>query len=213
MATTKSTTPRRKAAQSAQEHPAAQAAQFPLECPKPRQMHPSEAVVIVREISKDAVKLFVMPKPDAVRSVLNETFGSLGWAQRRYSADGRLWCAVGVFNPYMKDYCFRDAGALEGKHPGSPERWKEETSFVAAAELWGIGSDVMTLPPIVLRADQVPIVGIQKPGRKPNDPPQVVGYKLASPLTVDKFLRHPDTGEIISVQFADKDGRKITWEK
>ena len=194
MATTKSTTPRRKAAQSAQEHPAAQVVQFPLECPKPRQMHPSEAVV-------------------TVRSVLNETFGSLGWAQRRYSADGRLWCAVGVFNPYMKDYCFRDAGALEGKHPGSPERWKEETSFVAAAELWGIGSDVMTLPPIVLRADQVPIVGIQKLGRKPNDPPQVVGYKLASPLTVDKFLRHPDTGEIISVQFADKDSRKITWEK
>ena len=101
MATTKSTTPRRKAAQSAQEHPAAQVVQFPLECPKPRQMHPSEAVVIVREISKDAVKLFVMPKPDAVRSILNETFGSLGWAQRRYSADGRLWCAVGVFNQYI----------------------------------------------------------------------------------------------------------------
>ena len=154
-----------------------------------------------------------MPKPDAVRSVLNETFGSLGWAQRRYSADGRLWCAVGVFNPYMKDYCFRDAGALEGKHPGSPERWKEETSFVAAAELWGIGSDVMALPSIVLRADQVPIVGVQKPGRNPNAPPQLAGYRLATVLTVDKFLRHPDTGEIISVQFVDKDGRKITWEK
>mgnify|MGYP006894534900 CR=1 FL=1 len=213
MATTRSTTPRRKPLQHPQECPAAQAAQFPLECPKPRQMHPSEAVVIVREISKEAVKLFVMPKPDAVRSVLNETFGSLGWAQRRYFADGRLWCAVGVFNPYMEDYCFKDAAALEGKHPGSPERWKEETSFVAAAELWGIGSDIMALPPIVLRADQVPIVGIQKPGRKPNDPPQVVGYKLASPLTVDKFLRNPDTGEIIGVQFVDKDSRKITWEK
>lgn len=210
MATPKSTTPRRKAPQNAQERPAAQ---FPLECPKPRQMHPSEAVVIAREISKDAVKLFVMPKPDAVRSVLNETFGSLGWAQRRYSADGRLWCAVGVFNPYMKDYCFRDAGALEGKHPGSHERWKEETSFVAAAELWGAGSDVMALPAIVLRADQVAIVGLQKQGRKPDDPPQVVGYKLASPLTVDKFLRDPDTGDIISVQFVDKDGRKVTWEK
>ena len=213
MATTKSTTPRRKPLQHPQECPAVQVVQFPLECPKPRQMHPSEAVVIVREISKDAVKLFVMPKPDAVRSVLNETFGSLGLAQRRYFADGRLWCAVGMFNPYMKDYCFKDAGALEGKHPGSPERWKEETSFVAAAELWGIGSDVMALPPIVLHADQVPIVGIQNPGRKPNDPPQVVGYKLASPLTVDKFLRNPDTGEIIGVQFVDKDGRKTTWEK
>ena len=213
MPTAKSNTARRKAPQSAQERPAAQAVQFPLECPRPRQTHPAEAVVIVREISKDAVKLFVMPKPDAVRGILNETFGSLGWASRRYSADGRLWCAVGVFNPYMKDYCFRDAGALEGRHPGSPERWKEETSFVAAAELWGVGSDVLALPSIVLRADQVAIVGIQKPGRKPNDPPQVVGYKLAAPLTVDKFLRDPDTGAILSVQFVDKDGRKSTWEK
>lgn len=76
---------------------------------------------------------------------------------------------------------------MEGKHPGSHERWKEETSFVAAAELWGIGSDVMALPSIVLRADQVPIVGVQKPGRKPNDLPQLAGYKLATVLMVDKI--------------------------
>mgnify|MGYP004609008783 FL=1 len=212
MAATKSTT-RRKAPQSAQERPAAQAAQFPLECPKPRQTHPAEAVVIVREISKDAVKLFVMPGPAAVRGILNETFGPLGWAERRYFADGRLWCAVGVFNPYMNDYCFKDAAALEGKHPGSPERWKEETTFVSAADLWGAGSDVLALPSIVLRADQVAIVGIQKPGRKPSDLPQLAGYKLGTTLKVDKFLRSPDTGEILSVQFVDKDGRKITWEK
>ena len=173
MATTKETTPRRKAAQSTQERPAAPVVQFPISIPTPRQTRPAEAVVIVQETAKDAVKLFVMPSPSAVRSILNETFGPLGWAERRYFADSRLWCAVGVFNPYMSDYCFKDAAALEGKHPGNHERWKEETSFVAAAELWGIGSDVMALPSIVLRADQVPIVGVQKPGRKPNDPPQV----------------------------------------
>lgn len=208
----KSTT-RRKPAQSAQERPAAQVVQFPFNCPKPRQTHPAEAVAVVREVSKDAVKIFLMPRPSAVRCILNETFGPLGWGERRYFADGRLWCAVGVFNPYMGDYCFRDAAAFEGKHPGSPERWKEETSFVAAAELWGVGSDVLALPPIVLRGDQVAISSVQKPGRKPEDVPQVVGYRLASPLSVDKFLRDPDTGGIISVQFADKDGRKITWEK
>ena len=213
MATTKATTPHRKPLQHPQECPAAPVVQFPLSIPTPRQTRPAEAVVIVQETAKDAVKLFVIPSPSAVRGILNETFGPLGWAERRYFADSRLWCAVGVFNPYMSDYCFKDAAALEGKHPGSHERWKEETSFVAAAELWGIGSDVMALPSIVLRADQVPIVGVQKPGRKPNDPPQLAGYKLATVLTVDKVLRHPDTGEIISVQFADKDGRKITWEK
>lgn len=214
MPTAKNNPTRRKPAQSAQKASAPLAAQFPFECPKPRQTHPAEAVAVVREISKEAVKIFLMPRPAAVRSILSETFGPLGWGERRYFADGRLWCAVGVYNPYMGDYCFRDAAAFEGKHPGSPERWKEETSFVAAAELWGVGSDVLALPPIVLRADQVPITGIPKPGRKADEAPQIVGYRLASPLTVDKFLRNPDTGEIIGVQFVtDKDGRKTTWEK
>lgn len=62
----KSTT-RRKPAQSAQERPAAQVVQFPFECPKPRQTHPAEAVAVVREVSKDAVKIFLMPRPSAVR--------------------------------------------------------------------------------------------------------------------------------------------------
>ena len=60
MATTKSTTPRRKAAQSAQEHPTAQVVQFPLESPNPRQKHPSEALGIEREISKNAETLSVI---------------------------------------------------------------------------------------------------------------------------------------------------------
>ena len=57
MATTKATTPRRKAAQSAQECPAAPVVQFPLSIPTPRQTRPAEAVVIVQETAKDAVKL------------------------------------------------------------------------------------------------------------------------------------------------------------
>lgn len=211
-ATTKSPT-RRKPTQSVPERPATAAAQFPLSCPKPRQTHPAEAVVIPLETSKKGVRLRVIPAPAAVRQILNEAFGELGWAERRYFADGRLWCAVGVFNPYMSDYCFRDAGALVGAHPGSNDVWKEETSFLAAADLWGAGSDVMNIPPIVLLADQVPIVGITKPGRNPNDPPVVAGYRLGTTLTVDKFLRRPDSDEIIAVQFTDKDGRRITWEK
>ena len=115
MPTTKSNPTRKRAPQSVQERPATPVAQFPFECPKPRQTHPAEAVAVVREMSKDAVKIFLMPRPSAVRCILNETFGPLGWGERRYFADGRLWCAVGVFNPYMGDYCFRDAAALEGK--------------------------------------------------------------------------------------------------
>lgn len=167
MATTKATTPRRKAAQSAQECPAAPVVQFPLSIPTPRQTRPAEAVVIVQETAKDAVKLFVMPSPSAVRGILNETFGPLGWAERRYFADGRLWCAVGVFNPCMSDYCFKDAAALEGKHPGSHERWKEETSFVAAAELWGIGSDVMALRPLCCVRIRCPLSGCRSRAASP----------------------------------------------
>ena len=211
-ATNKANPARRKPLQSAPERPDAPTAQFPMLCPIPRQTAPQEATVMVCETCKDAVRLRVLPAPAAVRGILNETYGPMGWAARRYFADGRLWCAVGVFNPYMNDYCFKDAAALTGTHPGSDDRWKENSSFLAAAALWGAGSDVMALPPILLRGDQVAIVGITKPGKTPKDPPILAGYKLAAALSVDKLLRN-DAGEIIGVQFVDKEGRKVTWEK
>ena len=176
-------------------------------------MHPSEAVVIVREISKDAVKLFVMPKPDAVRSILNETFWLSGLGTAPLFCRWASLVRCGCVQPIHEGLLFQGCRRAGGQAPGQSGTLERRDQFHGGGRALGHRQRYHGTAAHYAACDQVPIVGIQKPGRKPNDPPQLAGYKLATVLTVDKFLRHPDTGEIISVQFVDKDGRKITWEK
>lgn len=206
----KSTT-RRKPVQSAQERPAAQAVQFPLFAPKTRQTAPQEIQVVICECGADAVRVRLLPDPAAVLHIMDETFGTLGWTRRYYFADGRLWCGVGVYHPLMNNFAIKDAAAPVGKlQISSPDKWKENGSFLAAAALWGAGADVMALPSLTFAADQVDIDPIKKPGKRPGDPLVVVGYGLYHALTVDKLLRAED-GHIIGVQLLQGE-RKVVWQ-
>ena len=206
----KSTT-RRKPVQSAQERPAAQAVQFPLFAPKPRQTVPQEVQVVICECSADAVRVRLLPDPAAVWCMMDETFGTLGWTRRYYFADGRLWCGVGVYHPLMNNFAIKDAAAPAGKlQISNPDKWKENGSFLAACALWGAGADVMALSSLTFAADQVSIDPVHKRAKNPNDPPTVAGYRLHSALTVDKLLRAED-GRIIGVQLLQGE-RKVVWQ-
>lgn len=207
----KGNTARKKAPQSAQERPAAPVVQFPLPFPKPRQTAPQEAQAVICECSSDAVRIRLLPDPAAVLHIMDETFGPLGWTRRYYFADGRLWCGVGVYNPVIGNYAVKDAAAPAGKFKiSNPDKWKENGSFLAAAALWGVGGDLMALPSMTFAADQVDIGPVQKPGKRPSDPPTVVGYRLHHALTVDKLLR-ADDGSIIGVQLLQGE-RKVVWQ-
>ena len=149
--TTKSNAARRKAPQNAQERPAAQVVQFPLPYTKPRQTAPQEVQVVVCECGPDAVRVRCLPDPAAIVRMMDETFGPLGWTRRYYFADGRLWCGVGVYNPLINNYAVKDAAAPAGKlQISNPDKWKENGSFLAAASLWGAGSDVTALPSMTM---------------------------------------------------------------
>ena len=207
----KGNTARKKAPQSAQERPAAPVVQFPLPFPKPRQTAPQEAQAVICECSSDAVRIRLLPDPAAVLHIMDETFGPLGWTRRYYFADGRLWCGVGVYNPVIGNYAVKDAAAPAGKFKiSNPDKWKENGSFLAAAALWGVGGDLMALPSMTFAADQVDIGPVQKPGKRPSDPPTVVGSRLHHALTVDKLLR-ADDGSIIGVQLLQGE-RKVVWQ-
>ncbi len=206
----KSTT-RRKPIQSAQERPAAQVVSFPLFAPKPRQTAPQEVKVMTCECAKDAVSVRLMPDPDAMTRIMDETFGPQGWEYRYYYMNGVTFCGSGVLNPITGTYPRKDEKAPAGKFRlRDPKDWETTGSFIASVAKWGAGSDVLRLPPIVLSADQVDIDPVQKPGKRPNDPPTVVGYRLHHALTVDKLLRAED-GHIIGVQLLQGE-RKVVWQ-
>lgn len=210
----KSTT-RRKPAQSAQERPAAQVVQFPMFAPKPRQTDPHEVKAMVRACASDAAQLRLIPDPDAVVLIMNETFGTLGWTRRYYFADGRLWCGVGVYHPLMNNFAIKDAAAPAGKlQISNPDKWKENGSFLAACALWGAGADVMALPSIVIDAVEVPKDGHHMPQLTEKqvliERKTATSYCLHGALTVDKLLR-ADDGHIIGVQFLQGE-RKVVWQ-
>lgn len=211
--TTKSTrTSPRKPAQNRSESVCSAAVQFPLSCAKPRQTRPEEVLVLMQDISAEAVRLRLMPDPAAIVQILNETFGEYGWTRRYYFADGRLWCGVGVYHPLFANYAVKDASAPADKlHIRNPDKWKEDGSFLAAAALWGAGSDILALKPLLFKADQISILPVHKKPAREGEAPTVAGYRLGSPLHVDKLLRD-DSGRIIGVQLMDKEGRKAVWQ-
>lgn len=171
---------------------------FPVEVPKAPQTAPQAVSVLVKAISEDAIKLKLLPGANAVRDMLDKTFGNGGWRMRRYSADGRLWCQVGVYIPSTREYCDKESGALN-LPCRDVAQMKEDTSFVSAASFWGVGRDVMELDDIVLKSTQVPIVKDDK------------GVcRLQTSLKVDRFA-YDDAGSITMVQFVTGEGKKILW--
>jgi hypothetical protein len=171
---------------------------FPVEVPKAPQTAPQAVSVLVKAISEDAIKLKLLPGANAVRDMLDKTFGNGGWRMRRYSADGRLWCQVGVYIPSTREYCDKESGALN-LPCRDVAQMKEDTSFVSAASFWGVGRDVMELDDIVLKSTQVPIVKDDK------------GVcRLQTSLKVDRFA-YDDAGSITMVQFITGEGKKILW--
>lgn len=171
---------------------------FPVEVPKAPQTAPQAVSVLVKAISEDAIKLKLLPGANAVRDMLDKTFGNGGWRMRRYSADGRLWCQVGVYIPSTREYCDKESGALN-LPCRDVAQMKEDTSFVSAASFWGVGRDVMELDDIVLKSTQVPIVKDDK------------GVcRLQTSLKVDRFA-YDDAGSITMVQFITGEGKKVLW--
>ena len=171
---------------------------FPVEVPKAPQTAPQAVSVLIKAISEDAVKLKLLPGANAVRKMMDEIFGNGGWRMRRYAADGRLWCQVGVYIPGTREYCDKESGALN-LPCRDVAQMKEDTSFVSAASFWGVGLDVMELDDIVLKSTQVPIVKDDK------------GVcRLQTSLKVDRFA-YDDAGHITMVQFVTGEGKKVLW--
>lgn len=164
--------------------------------------------MVVCECGPDAVRVRCLPDPAAIVRMMDETFGPLGWTRRYYFADGRLWCGVGVYNPLINNYAVKDAAAPTGKlQISNPDKWKENGSFLAAASLWGAGSDVMALPSMTMGGVVIEPV-YQRTAKGQSDQP--TGYRLHGALTVDKLLR-ADDGRIIGVQFLQGDC-KVVWQ-
>lgn len=171
---------------------------FPINVPKPAQTAPEDCFAVVLNAAPDSIRVKLLPEASAVRKLLDDTYGNGGWGDRCYRADKKLRCQIGVYCPATRETVYKEAGSLSIP-ARDPDQMQEITSFLAAAALWGAGSDVMSLKPILLKSSQVPIVQDDKQR-----------CRLGTALRVDRFARD-DAGRITMVQFETAEGKKILW--
>lgn len=173
---------------------------FPVKGPKAREIKPEECVVRVIAACEDGVRVVVLPKESAVRDILNEAYGPLGWGDSYYYTKNWWRCQLEVLSPVNGLPVRKDAGPM-CMPSADVDRMQENTSFLRAAALFGVAEDVMDLKPIALKSEQVPVVKDQHGV-----------WRAAEKLTVDRFARAED-GHIHMVQFALASGKKVLWDE
>lgn len=174
-----------------------------------RPLRADEVVLQVLDTTKDWARVRLWPKVDAVRSILEEydQVTSLSYAVRHYACGRALYCGVGVASNTKDELVYRDACALASyRLNADPAQNECDSSFLAAAALWGVAAPVLRMPAMRLSAEKVQI----NP-EATSDGQRIKCYVLADVLTCTE-LGYED-GEISLVQFTKRNGDKLLWQK
>lgn len=174
-----------------------------------RPLRADEVVLQVLETTKDWVRVRLWPKVDAVRSILEEydSVCSLSYAVRHYSCGRALYCGVGLANNTADELVYRDACAISTYHvTGDPAQDECDSSFLAAASLWGVALPVLRMPFMRLSAEQVHIIPDALPGSD-----RIKGYVMDDVLTCTELGY--ENGDLTLVQFTKPNGKKLLWQK
>lgn len=174
-----------------------------------RPLRADEVVVQVLETTKDWVRIRLWPKVDAVRSILEEydSVCAMSYAVRHYACGRALYCGVGLANNTADELVYRDACAISTYHvTGDPAQDECDSSFLAAASLWGVALPVLRMPFMRLSAEQVHIIPDALPGSD-----RIKGYVMDDVLTCTELGY--ENGDLTLVQFTKPNGKKLLWQK
>ncbi|MBM6898267.1 hypothetical protein H6B10_00860 [Gemmiger formicilis] len=174
-----------------------------------RPLRADEVVLQVLETTKDWVRVRLWPKVDAVRSILEEydSVCSLSYAVRHYACGRALYCGVGISDNTSDELVYRDACAISTYHvTGDPAQDECDSSFLAAASLWGVALPVLRMPFMRLSAEQVHIIPDALPGSD-----RIKGYVMDDVLTCTELGY--ENGDLTLVQFTKPNGKKLLWQK
>lgn len=177
----------------------------------PRQLTAADVEVGVLQTTDKAVKLRLWPKPERVRAILDELYEPDGWSLAFTTAGGKMCCALAAS-------CVDEVGDVRAIARGAicPGEYRMRSdlarnemdgALIMAASFMGIGADVMQLPTMVVRDDQVQINPVPDASGK-----RIARYTLADTLTPTNLV-YDDAGRIVEVDFTRRDGGIVKWQK
>lgn len=175
-----------------------------------RPLKAEEVVVQVLKATKDWALVRLWPRVEAVRGILEDVCRDMRtpYAVRHYACGRALYCGLGMPVNGEGDTVYRDACAIDSYQmpDNSPAQNECDSSFLAAASLWGVGLPVLRMPPIRVGADRVQINPVADPGGQ-----RIKGYVLADTLTCTGLAI--EDGAVTLVQLTNGRGDNILWQK
>lgn len=171
-----------------------------LRSPNFRTLRVNEIEVRLVDVTQEAATVLLYSKAEAVRAVLNETLGGVfGWHCRHFACGRGVYCAIGISNG--KEIVWKDdvgtGNALE------PVKGEASDSFKRAARMWGIGTELLTLPKLRLGADKIIIV--------PDDQ-RKNSWKVTDQLHVES-IAYDDERQIVALTLQNQSGKRIIWQR
>lgn len=90
-------------------------------------------------------------------SILDDSFGQMGWQRRHYEIKGNIYCEVSIWDEEKKQWIYKsDCGT--GGQSEENEKAESSDSFKRACVNWGIGRELKTAPFIWVKATNANIV-------------------------------------------------------
>lgn len=113
-----------------------------------RRLNADEIEVRIQQVSEKYCRLLLYKNARVDMQLLDETVGSLGWQRNHKEVDGKIYCAVSVWDSDKKEWISKEDVGVETNMEA--EKGQASDSFKRACTNWGIGRELYTAPDIVL---------------------------------------------------------------
>lgn len=178
----------------------------------PLQLTAEDVEVGVLQVSDKAVKLRLWPNPERVREILDKRYKAPeGWSLKFVTGTRMMVCELQAgFMDHENNVRFNcKAAVCPSEYHMMTDQARNEMNgaFIMAASYMGIGSAIVQLPSMVLRADQVQINPVPDASGK-----RIARYDLADTLTPTNLV-YDASGHIVEVDFTRRNGGVIKWQK
>lgn len=136
-------------------------------------------------------------------NILDE-FGVV-WQRKHYECKGNLFCSVGIYNSFIKEWVWKDDCGTESYT--EKEKGEASDSFKRACFNWGIGRELYTAPFIYIKADKLKFAE-DKDGKVKKSP-------NGKPICKTKFRVKDmvvENGKIVRLCICDEKGNDLFTE-
>lgn len=170
-----------------------------------RKLRKDEIQVRVAQVSKVYTQLLLYKDARCDMNILDETVGAGNWQDSYEEIKGNLYCKVGMWNPKLEQWVWKqDCGVESHGTDGNEKKGEASDAFKRACFKWGIGRELYTAPKIAVLNEQIGgVTEREYQGKK--------YYNLVKPYQtfIVKHIEYDEDGNITKLAIATDKGVEV----